>query len=67
MGSPSWLFLAEEITKSLKKPNSTQKIIAKELNISESSASERRKRAGLDEILQLEQLYRELIQQKINE
>ncbi|APZ47212.1 transcriptional regulator [Polaribacter reichenbachii] len=48
----------------LNKPTVTQKIIAKELNISESSASERRKRAGLDEILQLEQLYRTLINQK---
>ena len=45
--------------------NSTQKLIAKKLNISESTASERRKRAGLDEILQLETLYRILINQKI--
>ena len=58
---------ADFVIKSLKNPNSTQKIIAKELNISESSASERRKRAGLDEILQLEKLYRELIKQKTNE
>ncbi|WP_405566690.1 transcriptional regulator [Polaribacter sp. Asnod6-C07] len=48
----------------LNKPTVTQKIIAKELNISESSASERRKRAGLDEIMQLEQLYRDLINKK---
>jgi hypothetical protein len=48
----------------LKNPTVTQKIIAKELNISESSASERRKRAGLDEIMQLEELYRVLISQK---
>ena len=55
------------VAKYLKKPNTTQKVIAKELNISESSASERRKRAGLDEILQLEKLYRELIKQKLTE
>lgn len=58
---------ANFVVKYLNKPNTTQKLIAKELNISESSASERRKRAGLDEILQLERLYRELIYQKINE
>jgi hypothetical protein len=56
---------ADFVLKYLENPNKTQKIIAKELNISESSASERRKRAGLDEILQLEKLYRELITQKI--
>lgn len=58
---------ADFVTKYLENPNATQKIIAKELSISESSASERRKRAGLDEILQLEKLYRELINEKINE
>ena len=57
---------ADFIEMCLRNPNTTQKLIAKELNISESSASERRKRAGLDEILQLEKLYRELINQKIN-
>jgi len=56
---------ADFVLKYLKKPNTTQKVIAKELNISESSASERRKRAGLDEIIRLEKLYRELILQKI--
>lgn len=54
------------VGKYLENPTRTQKTIAKELNISESSASERRKRAGLDEILQLESLYRGLILQKIN-
>lgn len=58
---------ANFVLKYLENPNTTQKIIAKELNISESSASERRKRAGLDEILQLEELYRILIKQKIPE
>lgn len=52
------------VLKYLNSPNTSQKIIAKELNISESSASERRKRAGLDEILQLEKLYRQLVNQK---
>jgi hypothetical protein len=56
---------ADFVAKYLENPNTTQKVIAKELNISESSASERRKRAGLDEILQLEKLYRNLITQKI--
>jgi hypothetical protein len=55
------------VMKYIKNPNAAQKVIAKELNISESSASERRKRAGLSEILQLEKLYRELITKKINE
>lgn len=57
---------ADFVAKYLENPDKTQKTIAKELNISESSASERRKRAGLDEILQLEQLYRSLIRTKIN-
>ncbi|MCL7754151.1 SatD family protein [Polaribacter sp. Z022] len=52
------------VLKYLNSPNTSQKMIAKELNISESSASERRKRAGLDEILQLEKLYRQLVKQK---
>ena len=58
---------ADFVLKYLENPNTTQKLIAKELKISESSASERRKRAGLDEIMQLEKLYRELINQKINQ
>lgn len=58
---------ADFVLKYLENPKTTQKVIAKELNISESSASERRKRAGLDEILQLEKLYRELITQKVNQ
>ena len=58
---------ADFVLKYLENPNTTQKLIAKGLKISESSASERRKRAGLDEIMQLEKLYRELINQKINQ
>ena len=56
---------ANFVLKYLENPNTAQKIIAKELNISESSASERRKRAGLDEILQLEELYKILIKQEL--
>ena len=58
---------ADFVLKYLENPNTTQKLIAKGLKISESSASERRKRAGLDEIMQLENLYRQLINQKINQ
>lgn len=54
------------VLKYLENPNASQKMIANALNISESSASERRKRAGLDEILQLEKLYRDLIHSKIS-
>lgn len=55
---------ADFVFEYLKAPQITQKIIAQQLNISESSASERRKRAGLDEILQLENLYTTLITNK---
>ena len=57
---------ADFVIKNLTNPNATQKTIAKALNISESSASERRKRAGLDEIMRLENLYRYLINKQIN-
>lgn len=57
---------ADFIVKNLSNPNSTQKVIAKSLNISESSASERRKRAGLDEIMRLEHLYRHLIKKQLD-
>lgn len=53
------------VLKYINNPNVSQKVIARELGISESSASERRKRAGLDEILQLEKLYRMLINKEI--
>ena len=49
----------------LQNPESTQKVIAKKLAISESSASERRKRAGFDEIMKLENRYRTLMNQKL--
>ncbi|CAM1358328.1 SatD family (SatD) [Tenacibaculum sediminilitoris] len=44
----------------------TQKVIAKKLAISESSASERRKRSGFDEIMKLEKRYRKLMNLKRN-
>lgn len=49
----------------LKNPENTQKMIAKKLAISESSASERKKRAGFDEIMKLENRYRTLMNQKL--
>ena len=55
---------AEFAVKYLSNKNTTQKMLAKELNISESSASERRKRAGLDEILRLEKIYRNMVNHK---
>ncbi|WP_440121880.1 SatD family protein [Tenacibaculum sp. Ill] len=50
---------------SLQNPECTQKVIAKKLAISESSASERRKRSGFDEIMKLEKRYRKLMNQKL--
>lgn len=48
---------AEFAVKYLNNRETTQKVLAKELNISESSASERRKRAGIDEILRVERIF----------
>ncbi|MDE0535585.1 SatD family protein [Tenacibaculum sp. L6] len=56
---------AEFVNMYLENPNSTQKVIAKKLAISESSASERRKRAGFDEIMKLEKRYRTLMNKKL--
>ncbi len=56
---------AEFVNIYLENPNSTQKVIAKKLAISESSASERRKRAGFDEIMKLEKRYRALMNKKL--
>lgn len=55
---------AEFVRTLLNNLSSTQIEISKKLNISQSSTSERRKRAGLDEILQLEKRYRKLITKK---
>lgn len=57
---------AEFVKKSLQNTTATQKEIAADLKISQSSASERRKRSGFDEIMKLEKRFRKLIQQKIN-
>ncbi|ARV05547.1 hypothetical protein BTO04_02020 [Polaribacter sp. SA4-10] len=57
---------AEFVKTFLEKIDFTQKEIAAHLHISQSSASERRKRAGLDEIMKLEKRFRKLIQQKNN-
>lgn len=58
---------AEFVVKYLNNIGTPQKVLAKELNISESSASERRKRAGIDEILRLEKIYHTMIiDKKIN-
>ena len=56
---------AEFVKISLEKKDFTQKEVAEYLNISQSSASERRKRAGFDEIMKLEKRYRKLINRKI--
>lgn len=56
---------ADFVVKNLDNPATTQKNIAKQLNISESSASERRKRAGLDEIMRFVNLYDHLITIKL--
>lgn len=48
---------AEFAVKYLNNRETTQKVLARELNISESSASERRKRAGIDEILRVERIF----------
>lgn len=56
---------AEYVKMYLETPKATQKVIAKKLEISESSASERRKRAGFDEIMKLEKRYRQVMEQKI--
>ncbi|WP_397446707.1 SatD family protein [Polaribacter sp. R77954] len=55
---------AEFVVRYLKNRGTTQKILAKALNISESSASERRKRAGLDEILRFEKIFRDMVTYK---
>ncbi|QMU64505.1 MAG: transcriptional regulator [Flavobacteriaceae bacterium] len=59
---------AELVNHTLKmEPNQTQKELAHLLGISQSSASERRKRAGIDELLKLEKRYRKLVLSYINQ
>ncbi len=62
----NWTQNSAEIVKlTLENKHITQKEIAKKLSISQSSASERRKRAGLDEIMKFEKRFRKIIDQKI--
>jgi hypothetical protein len=56
---------AEFVKTFLERESDTQKEIAKFLNISQSSASERRKRAGFNEIIKLEKRFKKIIIQKI--
>ena len=62
----NWTQNSAEIVKlTLENKHITQKEIAKKLSISQSSASERRKRAGLDEIMKFEKRFRKIIDQKM--
>lgn len=61
----SWTKNSAEVFKlSLKPENETQKEIANILGITQSSVSERQKRAGFDAIMKLENRFRKLMQQK---
>lgn len=50
----------------LQNPNLTQKEIGGILKVSQANISKTKKRAGLDEILRLEERYQKIIHQKIN-
>ncbi|MGJ8744519.1 SatD family protein [Polaribacter sp.] len=64
----SWTRNSAEVFKlSLILENSTQKEIASILGITQSSVSERQKRAGFEPIMKLEKHFRKLIQQKTTE
>lgn len=56
---------AEFVTIRMNSPQLTQVELAKKLGISQSSVSARQKRACYDEIMELEILYREMINQKL--
>ncbi|WP_417608612.1 SatD family protein [Owenweeksia hongkongensis] len=58
---------AKTVELSIAHPKATQSELAKMLNISQSSVSERQKRAGLDEIMKMNQRYELLISQKLKE
>jgi len=61
----SWTKNSAEVFKlSLQPENETQKEIATILGITQSSVSERQKRAGFDAIMKLESHFRKLIEQK---
>lgn len=64
----SWTKNSAEVFKlSLESENSTQNEIASILGITQSSVSERQKRAGFEQIMKLEKRFRKLIKQKTNE
>ncbi|WP_417601367.1 SatD family protein [Owenweeksia hongkongensis] len=58
---------AKTVQLSIAHPKATQSELAKMLNISQSSVSERQKRAGFDEIMKMNQRYELLISQKLKE
>ncbi len=58
---------AKTVQLSIEHPKATQSELAKKLNISQSSVSERQKRAGFDEIMKMNQRYELLISQKLKE
>ncbi|WP_417589829.1 SatD family protein [Owenweeksia hongkongensis] len=58
---------AKTVQLSIAHPKATQSDLAKMLNISQSSVSERQKRAGFDEIMKMNQRYELLISQKLKE
>lgn len=63
----SWSVNSAEVFKIvLENPEITQKEIAKMLSITQGRVSERQKRAGLEPVLKLNNLFKILIAQKIN-
>ena len=60
----NWTVNSAEIMKlSIEHPNMIQSDLAKLIGISQDAVSKRQKRAYLDEILELEQLFRQKIDQ----
>ena len=60
----SWTPNSAEIVKlSIEQPNALQKELAKQIGISQNTVSERQKRASLDELLELDRMYRLKIDQ----
>lgn len=55
---------AEATKKAIGMPGATQAELAKKMKLSQASVSERLKRAGYEEIMQMEKRYRELIRHK---
>ena len=62
----NWTKNSAEVFKiALQNPNITQEEIAKKLKITQSSVSERQKRAGFEAIMKLEKRFRKVINRKI--